>query len=258
VGSKREDTKRGISGADLRDWREQSRTFEDIDAFLPNLAFSLAGQETDRVRRPALDIGSCRMLGVQPAIGRNFAEEEARFGANPVVLLSEALWRTRFNSDRTVLGRAILLDGRPYAVIGVTPAGFFFPDTDARLWIPAPCGFSDFERRGAVSLNAVGRMRPNVALIEAQADLDIINSRLARAYPETNRQVTTGVFPLRYIVIGKYERALWTLLWAVGVVLLIACANVVHLQLARGVERETELAVRAASARPGVGCCASC
>ena len=96
-------------------------------------------------------------------------------------------------------------------------------------------------------LHAVGRMRGGVSATKAQADLNLINARLAKAYPDTNKNVTAGVFPLRRILIGKYEHALWTLVWSIALVLLIACANVIHLQLARGVDRETELAVRAAA-----------
>ena len=147
----------------------------------------------------------------------------------------------------SIVGSTIRLDDKPYEVVGITPPGFFFPDTDARLWVPAPCGMQGFDARGSVLLHAVGRMRAGVSAAQAQADLDLVNARLAKAYPDTNKNVTAGVFPLRHILIGKYERALWTLVWSIALVLLIACANVVHLQLARGVDRETELAVRAAA-----------
>ena len=246
-GSKSEDVTRGISGADLKDWREQSRAFEDIDAFLENMAFSLGANESDRVKAACIGHRVLPMLGVQPAAGRNFTEAEAQFGATPVVLLSDALWRSRFASSPSIVGSTIRLDDKPYQVIGVTPPGFFFPDTDARLWVPAPCGMQGFEARGAVLLHAVGRLRGGISVTQAQADLNLINARLAKAYPDTNANVTAGVFPLRRILIGKYERALWTLVWSIALVLLIACANVIHLQLARGVDRETELAVRAAA-----------
>jgi len=246
-GSKSEAQTPGISGADLADWREQNRTFQDMDGFLENMAFSLGAGEADRVKAACMGHRVLPMLGVQPALGRNFVEEEARYGATLVVILSEALWRTRFSSDPAIVGRSIHLDDIPHEIVGVTPVGFFFPDTDAQLWVPAPCKFSGFDARGAMLLHAVGRMRPGVSAAQAQADLDTINARLARAYPETNARRTTGVFLLRHILIGKYERALWTLVWAIALVLLIACANVMHLQLARGIDRETELAIRSAS-----------
>jgi putative ABC transport system permease protein len=247
-GSKSETQTTGISGADLKDWREQNRTFEEMDAFLAGeMKFSLGASETDRVQAGCMGHRVLPMLGVDPALGRNFTEDEARFGATPVVLLSDALWRSRYASNVGIVGTAIRLDDKLHEVVGVMPPGFFFPDTDARLWVPAPCGLEGFERRGAMSLHAVGRVRPGVTVAEAQADLDRINRNLAKAYPDTNQMRSAGVFSLRRIVIGQYEQALWTLVWAIALVLLIACANVVHLQLARGVDRETELSVRGAS-----------
>ena len=208
-GSKKEDVTRGISGPDLNDWREQSRAFEDIDAFLGgNQAFSLGATESDRVKAACIGHRVLPMLGVQPAVGRNFTESEAQFGATPVVLLSDALWRSRFAASPSTLGSTIRLDDKPYEVVGITPPGFFFPDTDARLWVPSPCGMQGFEARGSVLLHAVGRMRPGVTPAQAQADLDLVNARLAKAYPDTNTNVTAGVFPLRHIVIGKVRARL--------------------------------------------------
>ena len=247
-GSKAENQTTGISGADMNDWRAQSRSFEDIDAFLGgDMKFSLGSSEADRVQGACIGHRVLPMLGTQPARGRNFTEEEATYGAAPVVLVSDALWRSRYASDPDLVGRTIRLGDRQHEVIGIMPAGFFFPDTDARLWVPAPCGLQGFEQRGSMTLNAIGRLRAGVSIAQAQADLDRINRALAEAFPETNRNRTTGVFALRRIVIGRYEQALWTLVWAIALVLLIACANVVHLQLARGVDREVELAVRGAS-----------
>ncbi len=247
-GSKAENQRAGISGADMNDWRAQSRSFEDIDAFLGgDMKFSLGSSEADRVQGACIGHRVLPMLGTKPARGRNFTEEEATYGAAPVVLVSDALWRSRYASDPDLVGRTIRLGDRQHEVIGIMPAGFFFPDTDARLWVPAPCGLQGFEQRGSMTLNAIGRLRAGVSIAQAQADLDRINRALAEAFPETNRNRTTGVFALRRIVIGRYEQALWTLVWAIALVLLIACANVVHLQLARGVDREVELAVRGAS-----------
>ena len=248
-GSRGDDQRTGISGADLADWREQTRTFEDIDAFLSgsSTVYSLGPSEADRVQGACIGHRVLPMLGVEPALGRNFLAEEAQYGARSVVLLSDALWRTRFDGEPSIVGRSVRLNDTAYDVVGVMPPGFFFPDTDAKLWVAAPCGFRGFEARGAMQLNAVGRIRPGVSVAAAQADIDTINGRLAGAYPETNARRVTGVFPLRRIVIGKYEQALWTLTWAIAVVLLIACVNVVHLQLARGIDREAELAVRVAT-----------
>jgi predicted permease len=245
-GSKSESSTRGISGPDLRDWREQSHSFSEMDAFLGKMTFSMGTEPADTVSGACLGSRVLPLLGVQPALGRNFTEVDERVGAAPVVLLSEALWRTRFAADTGIVNRSIHLGDQAYEVIGVMPTGFFFPDTDTRLWIAAPCGLTGFERRGAMLLHAVGRLKPGISATEAQLDLDSVNRRLAHEYPDTNSGTITGVFPLQHVVVGKFERALWLLLAAVAVVLLIACANVAHLQLARGLARETELAVRAA------------
>lgn len=247
-GSKSETQTTGLSGADVADWRSQNRSFTDIDAFLGgNMAFSLGAGESDRVRGACIGHRVLPMLGVYPALGRNFSEDDTRGVGAPVTLISDNLWRSRYAANPDIVGSRIRLDGQFYEVVGVTPPGFFFPDTDARLWVAAPCGFADFHRRGAMSLHAIGRLKPGVSVREAQADIDQINRALARAYPATNQNRTAGIFSLRTILIGKYERALWTLAWAMAAVLLIACANVVHLQLVRGVDREIELAVRAAA-----------
>ena len=156
-GSKSEDVTRGISGADLKDWREQSRAFEDIDAFLGrNMAFSLGADESDRVKAACIGHRVLPMLGVQPAVGRNFTEAEAQFGATPVVLMSDALWRSRFAGSHSIVGSTIRLDDKPVPSVGVTPPGFFFPDTDARLWVPCALRHAGFDARGAVLLHAVG------------------------------------------------------------------------------------------------------
>jgi putative ABC transport system permease protein len=246
-GAKDEKTTRGISGADLNDWREQSRAFVDLDAFLSNMAFSLGATEADRVKAACIGHRVLPILGVQPAAGRNFTEADVRFGAAPVVLISDGIWHSRFGGSPGAVGSKIRLDDTPYEIVGVMPPGFFFPDTDARLWVPVPCGMAGFEKRGAVMLHAVGRLRDDISTAQAQADLDVVNARLARVHPDTNANVTAGVFPLLHIVVGRYEQALWVLAAAIALVLLIACTNVVHLQLARGVERAPELAIRAAA-----------
>lgn len=250
-GSRSQETTAGLSGADLADWRTEGRTFEAIDAFLGNLEYSLDAGASGRVRAACIGHRVLPLLGVEPALGRNFTAEEARYGGDPVVLISDGLWRERFGSDPAIVGRPIALGGQSSAVvIGVTPPGFFFPDTGARLWIPAPCGFSNFDRRGSMLLHAVGRLQPGMTAAEAQADIDRINA--VNANEAGGTPVTTGVFPIRTVLVGDFDRALWMLLAAVALVLLIVCVNVVHLQLARGIDREGELAIRAAAgASPG-------
>jgi putative ABC transport system permease protein len=163
------------------------------------------------------------------------------------VVVSDGFWRGQLGASPSAIGSTVRLNHLSYEVVGVTPAGFFFPDTNTQLFISTPCGAANFFERGGAFAHAIARLRPGVSVQSAQSDLDSINRELARIYPDTNRNVTAGVQRFRNIVVGKYEKSLWILLGAVGVVLLIACANVAHLQLARGVDRQIEMAIRAAN-----------
>jgi len=228
------------------DWRAQSRSFEAMGAaeyWSPNLTGSDPAEHLLGLR---MTQNLLPMLGVEPFLGRVFVPGEDQTGAEHEVVLSHRLWQRRFNNDPNVLGKSIVLDGQGYTVIGVMPAEFHFAPfwaTRAELW--APLAFGDrIHNRGGNSLRVFARLRPGVTLQQARAEISTITARLEKQYPGTNRDVF--VTPLKENVVGKVETPLLILLGAVGFVLLIACANVAHMLLARTADRQKEIAVRTA------------
>ena len=195
------------------------------------------------------------LLGVQPQLGRGFLPEEERPGTR-VVVLSDALWKSRFGADRGILGKAVRIESRPFVVVGVAPPGFAFPVDlpSVQLWTTlawdsgAPPGFHPMtEQRGARLLNAVGRLKPRVTPERAQAQMNSIAGALAQQYPDENKHLTeTAIRPELEKLTGKSRKPLWILLGAVGLVLLIACANVANLLVARSIDRTREFALRTA------------
>jgi predicted permease len=235
-----------VAPANYIDWRDQGRSFQAMAAaeyWSANLTGSEAPEHLLGLRvTPNL----LPMLGVDPLLGRQFAAGEDRQGAEHEVVLSYRLWQRLFNGDANVLGKPITLNSEAYTVVGVMPAGFQFAPfwaTRAEMWVPLAFG-DRVHDRGGNSLRIFGRLKDGVMLAQARAEMATITARLERQYPGTNRDVV--VTPLKEKVVGSIETPLVTLLCACGFVLLIACANVAHMLLARTSGRQKEIAVRTA------------
>jgi putative ABC transport system permease protein len=241
--------RRGASYPDYIDWRGQARSFETMAAFTDN-KFALTGIDTpERISGEYVSQSYFSLLGIQPALGRTFSPAEDRVPQrDAVVVLSDGTWKNRFGGDPAMVGHTIQLDGHSYTIIGIAPPGFRGLTDEAELWVPFVMSGTaqDLTERGTRGFEVLARLHNGVSFARAQADMDAISLRLARAYPGTNEARGVEISPLEREILGDMHKPLLILLAAVGFVLLIACTNVANLLLARSEARQREIAMRIA------------
>ena len=240
-----------VSYPNFVDWRAQSGSFERLAAFRTR-SFTLTGSdEPARLNGVVASAELFTLLGVAPSLGRSFRTEEDNAGAS-VVILSHGLWRRRFNSDPQVIGRNVTLDNRSFTVVGVAPAGFQFPvdEEPVDLWTTIAHDKTGNDpmtaQRGSGYLRVIGLLKPGVSGTQAQAEMDGIARRLEQEYPDDNAHQGARLVPAYEQLVGDVRRPLLIIFGAVSCVLLIACANVANLHLARATARRREIALRAA------------
>jgi putative ABC transport system permease protein len=234
-----------VSPANYLDWQSQNRSFEQMAAYGFESFNVGGGERPEAIRGAPVAPGFFSTLRVQPILGRTFSPEEDRPGQGNVAILGNKLWRDHFASDPNIVGRNVLLNSQTYTVIGVMPPKFKFPDW-ADLWVPLAWSNEKRAVRGNHNYLVIGRLKPEVAVQQAKADLGAISERLEQQYPEDDKGWGATVVPLREQIVGDVRPALLVLLGAVAFVLLIACANVANLVLAKTMARKKEIAVRTA------------
>jgi len=235
----------------FRDWQKDNLTFSSM-AVWRSYAFSLTGAgDAEQVTGEFVSSDFFTILGMKPLRGRNFASGEDEIGAAPVALISEGLWRRKFDSASDVLNKGITLDGKSYTIVGVVPASFHFwaGGSPAReVFVPIGQWKNSLltSRSAGLGINGIGRLKPGIAIEQARADMETVTNNLAAAYPDANKGTGARLIPLKEWMVGNVGRLLLVLLASVGFVLLIACANVANLLLARSTGRTREFAIRAA------------
>jgi len=244
--------------ATFLDWKKQNNAFESMAAFGIDKALSLTGDhEPERVTAAPVTANLFEVLGVNPTLGRYFRVEEEIPGQDQVVILSHRLWQRRFSSDPNLPGKTVLLDGRSYLVVGIMPPGFVFPgmtgvlygfyfSKPADIWIPLALPPELLDGRSNHFLEVVARLKPGTSVAQASAEMDAMMQRIAEANPRELMGSHASVIPLHELSVGTVRAGLLVLVCAVAFVLLIACANVANLLLARVSQRTKEIAIRIA------------
>jgi putative ABC transport system permease protein len=236
-----------VGMANVYDWKARNHVFEDIAALRAVANFNLTGQgEPERLNGSRVSSSLFPVLGVTPLIGRTFTEDEDEIGHEHVALLTYPLWVRRFGADPAIVGRSIALNGEPYTVVGVMRPDFAFPTREFQIYTPLTFDPAELVNRMNYSYLAVARLKPGVSQAQAQSEMTVLSAQIEREHPKENEGIGAEVVPMLDDTVSTVKTSLYLLLAAVAAMLLIGCANLTNLLVARALVRQRELAVRAA------------
>jgi putative ABC transport system permease protein len=233
-----------LAPARLEDWNRLNSTFEGVTGYYTEDDSETSGAFPEKIKVAYVAPRFLQVLGVAPALGREFSPAEEQFGGPNAILISDRLWRRRFAGDPHALTKQLRIHDTSWSIVGIMPASFAFPDRDAEIWLPVPADAPYAQHREWGWFIAIGRLKPGVTLARARANLEAVQAQLGKQYPQTDANLTAGIQPLKETAIGGVRSSLWMLFGAVSVLLLIACTNIVALLLARGAQRQHEISVR--------------
>jgi putative ABC transport system permease protein len=232
---------------EMREFQSRAQSLEDVTGFISQSVNLTGGERPDRVRGAYVTANFFQVFNLKPVAGRTFTPGEDRPGAEKVVVVNEKIWQERLDGDPNLSGRKLILNGEPFSVIGVVASSFRQPfDYEVEVWMGAAAYPGNTAQRDFRFLFGIGHLKPGVGLAQAQAEISAVANQLALAYPVENAERGARVEDIRESMVGGLRRMLYLLFTAVGVILLIACANLANLLLARGLSRQREVAVRAA------------
>ncbi len=234
----------------LEDWNRLNSTFQAIAGYYTADGSETSGALPEKVTEAVVTTRFLQVLGISPALGRDFAPEEEHFGGPSAVLISDRFWRRRFGADPKALGKKLRIDGYSQSIVGILPPSFGFPNRDVDVWAVVPTDAPYAQDRASTWYLSIGRLKPRVTLEQARANLATVQSQLGKQYPKTDADLAVEIDPLKETTVGGVGRSLWMLFGSVSLLLLIACANIVALLLARGAQRKHEISVRLSLGAP--------
>jgi putative ABC transport system permease protein len=245
MGQKRPQTSQTfVAPVRLADWGRLNSTFQGMSGYFTDDASETSGELPEKVKRAWVAPRFFEVLGGAPMLGRSFRPDEEHFGGRNAILISDRFWRKRFNADPSVLDKTLRFGQSSYAIIGVMPASFRFPDRDVDLWFSSSMDAPFAQGRQLTWFTVVGRLKPGVTMAQARENMSAVQADLGRQFPQTDRELSVNIQPLKEVAVGGIRASLWILFGSVSLLLLIACTNIAALLLARATQRQQEISVR--------------